>query len=120
MSSLRKKNPSLVPVVKGGQVLKMNQASSGIAGVLDNLKGKLSRLEAGAEACWRPLAARPLLISSHRPCCTEIQADEKGKSEYDNELARLANRRAEIERRLDANETWATNFDSDIGPFEEK
>ena len=49
---------------------------------------------------------------------TEIKADEKGKKEYDDQLAKLARRKAEIQKRLSENETWSANFDRDIGPFE--
>ena len=50
----------------------------------------------------------------------EIKADEKGKKDYDDQLARLARKKAEIQKRLAMNETWAQNFDRDIGPFESK
>jgi septal ring factor EnvC (AmiA/AmiB activator) len=92
----KKANYSLKPIVSSKETNGMNMASSGIGGMLDNLKGRLGRLE------------------------KEIKADEAGKSEFDNELAKLANRRAEVERRLHQNENWAKNFDADIGPFEAK
>ena len=88
----------------------MNRTSSGIAGVLDNLKSRLAVLERGRHLSALNMADFCLML--------EIKADERGKKDYDDQLARLARKKAEIQKRLEMNETWASNFDRDIGPIE--
>lgn len=95
-SRLRKKNASLKPMVTESTSTKMNSTSSGIGGVLDNLKSKLAVLN------------------------FEIRADEKGKKDYDDQLNALRREKAAIQKRLSANEQWASNFERDVGPFEKK
>ena len=111
---LRAKNAALRPVVSSKDAASMNRTSSGIAGVLDNLKGRLAVLERGKNTRHRFVRLIVWMLNA------EIKADEKGKKDYDDQLARLARKKAEIQKRLAMNETWAQNFDRDIGPFESK
>ncbi|CAM9195206.1 unnamed protein product [Choristocarpus tenellus] len=73
----------------------MNRAASGIKGVLETLENQLKVLEA------------------------EIKADEAGKMEFERELAKLEQRKQEIEARMVTNTQWATSFATDFGPFEQ-
>eukprot|EP00607_Mallomonas_marina_P002813 CAMPEP_0182428908 /NCGR_PEP_ID=MMETSP1167-20130531/24502_1 /TAXON_ID=2988 /ORGANISM="Mallomonas Sp, Strain CCMP3275" /LENGTH=125 /DNA_ID=CAMNT_0024612117 /DNA_START=171 /DNA_END=548 /DNA_ORIENTATION=+ len=74
----------------------MNRASSGIKGVLDNMRTQLSILD------------------------EEIKADEESKMEYDRQLATLNIRKADLQKRLEKNEEWVKGFDKDVGPVTKK
>lgn len=50
----------------------------------------------------------------------EIRADEKGKRDYDDQLFRLGQRRADIESKLRECREWLELFDSKIAPLENK
>lgn len=50
----------------------------------------------------------------------EIKADEKGKKDYEDELKKLSIKKEDIQSRLNRNREWASNFDTDIGPFQAK
>ncbi|CAM9501055.1 unnamed protein product [Discosporangium mesarthrocarpum] len=73
----------------------MNRAACGIKGVLDTLGNQLKILEA------------------------EIKVDQEGKMEFERELAKLEQRKQEIEERIEANMAWAKSYGTDFGPFEQ-
>ena len=50
----------------------------------------------------------------------DIKALGKGKKEYGDQLKLLQERKDLLQARVAENEKWAANFDSLIGPFEDK
>jgi hypothetical protein len=70
----------------------MDATAQSIKGVLNNLRVQLQVLDA------------------------EIKADIKGKADYDKTLKVLETRKAELLARIDTNNSWAKNFDAEMGP----
>jgi hypothetical protein len=73
---------------------RMNRVTSGIGGALEGIQLKMETLD------------------------REIRADEKGKCDYDDQLFRLGQRRADIETKLRECREWIELFDSKIAPLE--
>ena len=99
----------------------MNRTSSGIAGVLDNMKNHIAVLDQGKspslytkETVWSIMYLLSLGIRE------EIKADKMGKKEYERELFKLETRKEELLTRVQENEEFAKGFERDIGPFEQK
>jgi hypothetical protein len=74
----------------------MNRTANGIKGVLETLTNQLKVLE------------------------EQIKADERDKLDFERDIGLLEKRRNELQCRVDANLQWAGNYDTDIGPFEDK
>jgi septal ring factor EnvC (AmiA/AmiB activator) len=77
-------------------MIAMNSTASAIQGVLDNLRIQLQMLD------------------------DEIKADEKSKAEFERHLKILHQRKSDIQAKIQANEEWSKNYDSDVGPFAQK
>ncbi|CAK4076906.1 unnamed protein product [Aphanomyces euteiches] len=82
------------PLVTPKEASNMNRSTSGIAGVLDSLKGKIDDLDA------------------------EIKADRKGKKDYEDELFKLNTRKQDITAKLNECQRWIDLFASKIQPLE--
>jgi len=83
-------------VVSKKSMIAMDQTASSIKGVLDDLRVKLSILDA------------------------EINADKKSKAEFERHLGLLQKRKDELVFRMEANQAWAKTYDRDVGPFADR
>ena len=114
---------------------RMNQTASGIVGVVETLRNKLSVLdsEIKADEDGKQECADRVEVVSSGPVLqedgTSIPALQTSARtvfvssrfvplRYERQIARLEIRRAEIAKRLDANATWAETYDREIGPFQ--
>ncbi|ETW00073.1 hypothetical protein H310_07501 [Aphanomyces invadans] len=82
------------PLVTPKESSTMNRSTSGIAGVLDSLKGKIDILD------------------------HEIKADQKGKKDYEDELFKLNTRKQDLTAHLNECQRWIDLFASKIQPLE--
>ena len=78
------------------EMIQMDRTSTSIKGVVDNLEVQLQILDA------------------------EIKAAEASKYEFERHLGLLETKRNDLLRNMNANDSWAENFDKDIGPFTAK
>ncbi|RHY50747.1 hypothetical protein DYB34_011018 [Aphanomyces astaci] len=83
-----------LPLVTPKESSNMNRSTSGIAGVLDSLKGKIDILD------------------------HEIKADQKGKKDYEDELFKLNTRKQDLTAHLTECQRWIDLFASKIQPLE--
>ncbi|EQC32582.1 hypothetical protein SDRG_09900 [Saprolegnia diclina VS20] len=88
------KPPSERGLVTAKEASNMNRSTSGIAGALDTLAGRMDMLE------------------------REIKADMKGKKDYEDELFKINTRKEDIMRKLAECERWNGIFQSKIKPLE--
>ena len=91
----KKHKPLPKSAVNTMAVIEMDRTSDGIKGIIDTLRGQLSRLE------------------------TEIKRDEIGKAEFDLVIGQLQTRKSDLLQRVKMNDEWAKQYDLKIGPFEE-
>ncbi|OQS06088.1 hypothetical protein THRCLA_20445 [Thraustotheca clavata] len=81
-------------LVNAKEAANMNRSTSGIAGVLETLQGKMDVLD------------------------KEIKADMKGKKDYEDELFKLQTRKEDILVKLKECQRWTDLFASKIQPLE--
>ncbi|OQR96483.1 hypothetical protein ACHHYP_15796 [Achlya hypogyna] len=89
------KPPSERALVTAKEASNMNRATSGIAGALDSLRGRMDVLD------------------------KEIKADMKGKKDYEDELFKLNTRKEDILLKLRECQRWTDLFASKIQPLED-
>lgn len=77
---------------KKDNLVVMDQTAKSIKGVMDNLKVALHMIN------------------------QEIEADKKGKSDYERLLTQLENRKRDLSARVEENEAWSQNYDTEVGP----
>lgn len=103
--------------LKHKDMQQLNINSSMIAGIIDNLRGQLSVLEKGKT--YTACGCLPFVPRCPRSW-PDIKADKQGQREYEIQLEKLGKRKEEAQERLAKNYKFATQFDRDIGPFEQK
>ena len=83
-------------VVTKASMIEMDHTAVSIKGVMDDLRVKLSILD------------------------EEIKADKKSKEEFERHLGLLQKRKDELIARMEANNSWATNYEKNVGPFADR
>jgi hypothetical protein len=89
-------SPSHAPKISKKEMIAMNRTSSNIKGVMDNLRMQLKVLDA------------------------EIKADEKSKEEFERYLNVLKTKQLDLQTRINFNQEFGKQYDTDIGPFANK
>ena len=75
---------------------KLNSVASQMAGMVENLRGQLKRLE------------------------EEMKADKDGQKEYQDLIDALNRRKADLNKQIDRDQEWCDGFDDKIGGVQEK
>mmetsp|Transcript_34937 Transcript_34937/g.51063 ORF Transcript_34937/g.51063 Transcript_34937/m.51063 type:complete len:146 (-) Transcript_34937:246-683(-) len=78
------------------EFISMNRTANGIKGVFDHLRDQLNQLE------------------------NEIKADEKGKVDYERQIAVLQKRKEDLQARMEKNRQWMEGYDNNMGPIQKK
>eukprot|EP01035_Chromulina_nebulosa_P022136 gene22136-28662_t len=84
------------PKISKKELIAMDRASVSIKGVFDDIKTQISRLD------------------------QEIKTSEKSKLEFERQLLILETRRDDLKQQIKSNESWASVYDTEVGPLAKK